>query len=399
MILQIFTAIIVGILAGIITGLTPGIHINLLSLLLLSAAPFLLAYTGLVSLAVFIISMSVTHTFLDALPSIFLGAPEAATALGVLPGHRFLLKGRGYDAVKLTVIGSFGALLLSILTFPILIPIVKQGYPLIKDYIAYFLIGVLVFMIGRDKKRVWAVVIFLLSGVLGLIVLNAPNLKNPLFPLLSGLFGTSTLIYSLSKNDHLPKQKIRRNLTIKKNRIVKALLSGQFSGFITAVFPGLGAAQAAVISMQITRDLRDNGFMILIGSISTFNFVLSMVTLYVIGKARNGAIITVQKLVEVQGIHIIIFLLAALIAGSISVFLALRIGKVFVKLINKVNYKKLAISIIMFVAVMVLFLTGPVGLFVLFVSTCIGLIPAVVKVTRTHAMGCLLLPVILFFVL
>ncbi|NQU98402.1 tripartite tricarboxylate transporter permease, partial [Candidatus Woesearchaeota archaeon] len=129
MFVEIIVAIILGILSGIITGLTPGIHINLVSLLVLSASPFLTPYFGLISLACFIISMSVTHSFLDPIPSIYLGAPDSDQVLGVLPGHRYLLAGHGYTALKLTVIGSFGALILSIILFPFFMLLVKYGYP------------------------------------------------------------------------------------------------------------------------------------------------------------------------------------------------------------------------------------------------------------------------------
>lgn len=270
MFFEILLSIFAGIFFGIITGLTPGIHINLISLLLLSISPFLLSYVSLLSIAVFIIAMSITHTFLDSIPSIFLGAPEASTALGVLPGHRYLLRGNGLMALKLTIIGSFGALLLSILLFPILLPIVKFVYPAIKDYIGYILLFVVVFMILRDKFKLWALFIFLISGVFGFIVFNL-NLKNPLFPMLSGLFGISTLLISLFQNQKIPKQKITSDIKLSRSKTVKALFSGQFSGFLTSIFPGLGSAQAAVISMQITPNLGDHGFMILIGSINTAN--------------------------------------------------------------------------------------------------------------------------------
>ena len=98
---QILTAVLLGIFAGIITGLIPGIHINLISLLLVSLSGYFLGFTHPLILGVFIISMAVTHTFLDIIPSIFLGAPDADTALAVLPGHRLLLKGMGYEAVKI----------------------------------------------------------------------------------------------------------------------------------------------------------------------------------------------------------------------------------------------------------------------------------------------------------
>jgi len=400
MFLELMLLIILGIIFGIFTGLTPGIHINLISLLLLSVSPLLLNYFNVIGLAVFIIAMSVTHTFLDSIPSIFLGAPESETALGVLPGHRYLLRGLGLMALKLTIIGSFGALLLSIFIFPFLIPFVKIIYPILDDYIGILLISVVVFMILRDRKKLLAVIVFLLAGTLGLIVLNIPNFRNPLFPLLSGLFGVSTLIISTLNNERIPKQRSSYELKISRPKLIKALFSGEFSGFITAVMPGLGAATAAIISMQITRKLGDHGFMILMGSINTVNFVLSMVTLYVLDKARNGSIIAVSQLMnEINIFHIVIFLCVALIAGSVSVYLALKIGRIFSRIITKINYRKLIVSIIIFIAVLTVILTGPLGFFVLIVSTSVGIIPAIVKVTRTHGMGCLLLPVILYFVL
>ncbi len=343
--------------------------------------------------------MSVTHTFLDSIPSIFLGAPDSAQALGVLPGHRYLLKGNGLMALKLTIIGSFGALILSIVLFPLLIYIVDFVYPLIKNYIGYLLLIVVTFMILRDKFKIWALFIFLLSGTFGFLVLNL-NLKNPLFPMLSGLFGISTLLISLLKNHKIPPQKIDQEIKLDKKKTIKALGSGQFSGFLTSMFPGLGAAQAAVLSMQITPNLGDHGFMVLIGSINTANFTMSLATLYVLNKARNGSIVAISKLMESFNLtHIVIFLFTALIAGSAAVFLALKIGKIFSKLITKINYKKLVISIILFITILTIILTGPLGFFVLIISTFMGIIPALIKTTRTHSMGCLLLPVIIYFIL
>ncbi|MBC8495554.1 tripartite tricarboxylate transporter permease [archaeon] len=344
--------------------------------------------------------MSVTHSFLDPIPSIYLGAPDSDQALGVLPGHRYLLAGHGYTALKLTVIGSFGALILSIVLFPIFIPIVKYGYDYISAYIGYILLAVVSFMILRDNKKIWALFIFLLSGVLGFIVLNIPGFGNPLFPLLSGLFGISTLLISLNDNTSIPKQVIQDDLKLSKKLTLKALLSGQFSGFLTAVLPGVGAATAAVLSLQFTRNLGDKGFMVLTGSINTVNFILSMVTLLVLEKARNGAIIVVQELVvNFSMSHILIFLCVTLIAGSLSVILALKIAKLFSKLITKLNYRVLVIFIILLIIALVTLLSGFLGILVLIIATAVGLIPAIVKTTRTQAMGCIMLPVMLYFLI
>lgn len=402
MFIQVIIALTLGICCGIVTGLIPGIHINLLAVLLLSSSPFLLKYTNPLVLCVFIISMSVIHTFLDSIPSIFLGAPDSATVLGVLPGHRYLLKGFGLMAVKLTIIGSFGALILSIILFPFLLPVVKFIYPYLAKIMGILLISVICFMIYRDKKKLWAITVFFLSGTFGIIVLNIPNFDNALFPMLSGLFGISTLLMSLQDKNNIPKQKQSTAINLKKGMIFRALSSGTLSGFITAVMPGLGGSTAAVISMQLpwSKDLGDHGFMILMGSINTVNFVLSMVTLYVLDKARNGSIIVVQELLPaVTGMSIVVFLCTTLVAGCCGVYLALFFGRLFSTWISKVNYQLVVWSVIGFITLLVIILTKWIGIIVLLTSTAIGFIPAITKVTRTHAMGCLLLPVVLFFIL
>jgi putative membrane protein len=75
MLSEILIFTLIGISAGIFTGIIPGIHINLISTLILSISPLLLKYFNVYSLMVFIIAMSITHSFLDSIPSIFLGAP------------------------------------------------------------------------------------------------------------------------------------------------------------------------------------------------------------------------------------------------------------------------------------------------------------------------------------
>ncbi len=397
----VFTAILCGILAGIVTGLTPGIHINLVAVLLVTASPVLAVYFPVLALAAFIISMSVVHTFLDSIPSIFLGAPDAATALGVLPGHRYLLKGWGLMAVKLTIIGSLGAAVLSVVLFPLFVLVVTYAYPLFKLVMGWLLVAVALFMILRDRKKLWAALVFLLAGTLGVIVLNIKGLENPLFPLLSGLFGVSTLLISLNDNTAIPPQTTSDpKIKVKKSLGIKALVSGQFSGFLTAMLPGLGAATAAVLSLQITRDLGDHGYMILQGSIGTVNFILSLATLLVLDKARNGSIIAVQQLVETVSVpHIIVYLAVTLIAAGIGACLALWIGRFFSRIISKVNYQGLVWGIIFFIIFLTPILSSWTGVLILLTATALGVIPATVKVARVHAMGCLLLPVMLFFLL
>ena len=400
MFLEIIISITLGISAGVITGLIPGVHVNLISLLLLSISPILLNYTNPIALAVFIISMATTHSFLDFIPGIFLGAPDADTALSILPGHKLLLEGKAFEAVKLTIMGSLGALILSIFLIPITIPAFPFIYEHLKQYIGYLLIAIMTFMILKDKKRFLNFGVFFISGVLGLIVLNIPNLNNPLFPMLSGLFGTSMLVISLSDKVNIPTQTFTETIEINKLTLAQSLGASTIAGSLTGFFPGLGAAQGAVLAQQLTKNIGDYGFMILVGGINTVNFILSLITLYTIDKARNGAVIVIQELLDTLNIKIIVvFISSALITAGIATFLTLKITKIFAKIIVKVNYKILVISVITLIISLTIYFSGFLGLIILITSTCVGIIPAELGVGRNHAMGCLILPVILFFVL
>ena len=92
MIIEFIFALLSGILVGTIAGLLPGIHVNLISVFLLSILAFFLNFLQPIILAVFIVAMTISDTFVSFIPSIFLGAPDEDSVLSVLPGHELLLK-------------------------------------------------------------------------------------------------------------------------------------------------------------------------------------------------------------------------------------------------------------------------------------------------------------------
>ena len=384
---------------GVVTGLTPGLHINLVALILFSISPILLGYTNVIAVASFIIAMSITHTFSDFISATYLGAPSDDTALSVLPAHRLLLDGKGHEAIRLTTIGSLLCLILTIALAPLLILIVPIIFNYLKNYIGWILLAVVIFMVSREEnlnKKFWAFVVVALSGILGLVVFNTANLKDPLLPMLSGLFGVSVLFLSLTQKVVLPIQRTTEMIKVKTKDVVKALGSGAFSGSLVSIFPGLGPAQAGVLSGQIAGKINVFGYLIMVGGINTVSMVLSLITLFTIEKARNGSIIVVQQLLQNIDINILIlFLAVALVAGGIATFLTLYVSKVFSAVMNKINYSFLSVFIILFISLMVLYFSGFVGFLILVIATFIGLIPNIVEVSRSNSMACLLVPIIL----
>ena len=300
-------------------------------------------------------------------------------------------------AVKLFTIGSFFGLIFGIMIFPLLYLITKYSYDFFNDFFAWILIFVILFMIYRDNKKLWSVFIVVLSGIFGLIVFNT-NLKDPLFPMLSGLFGLSTLIISYFDNNNIPKQNIMDTTIIERKKTLFSIIAGNIGSFIVSTFPGLSSSIAAVMSMQVIKNIGDKGFMILLGCIGTSSFILSLVALYTIEKARNGAVIVISKLISIDLGVLLILLTVALITGAVSVILSLWIGRIFSRLITVINYKILVVCIIALVTSLVIIMTSWLGLLVLIVSTSIGLIPGIVKIQRTHSMACIMIPVIVYLI-
>ncbi len=398
----ILLAAAAGIFGGIITGLTPGIHVNLVAVLVVSLAGAASSFIPLPALAVFIISLALTHSFLDAIPSIYLGAPDEAQALNVLPGHRLLHKGLGHTAVAYTVLGSLGALVLGLVLFPLFIYSMGIIFPIVKGVIGYILALIMAFMITRERKK-WlpSLVAFLMSGTLGLLVLTAlPNLRQPLLPLLSGLFGVSILLTSLLQKSRIPPQNAAAPLTIRSGILGRSVSAATGMGFIAAFLPGFGNAQAAIIATNIVGDVGDEGFLTLVGGINTANMLLSIGTVYALDKARNGAIVAVKELLGTVGFReMLLFLLVALAVGGIAALLTLGLSRIFARHIAKLPYTELVLSIIGFIAALSFIFDGIIGLLILITATALGLLASAWGVGKNHLMGCLIVPVILFFVL
>jgi len=394
-----FLALFLGVIAGTITGLIPGIHINLVAIFLVSSSAFFLKFTSPLSLAIFIVSMSITHTFLDFIPSILLGAPDEDTSLSILPGHELLLKGRGYEAIIYTLYGSIIAIPIILLFTPLFIFILPKIFFYLKFIMFFILVFISSYLIIREENKLLAFLIFLLSGFLGLATLNL-SLKESLLPLLTGLFGSSSLITSIIKKEKIPKQKILNFKKIKpkireiKNSIIATILASPLCSFL----PALGSSQAAVIGSDMTKEKNKKEFLILLGSINTIVMGLSFVTLYSIQATRTGSAVAVQKILENFTPNNLIIILATIIFSSIlASFLTIFLARFFSKNVSRINYKYLSMAVLIFLAVVVFIFSNFLGLLIFIIATFTGLAAILLKVRRTNLMGCLMLPSILLY--
>lgn len=395
--LVLFT--LIGCCMGIMTGLIPGLHINMVAVFVLLAMPFLADFSTL-AIAAAIISMSVVHSFLDFIPGILLGAPDADTILSVLPGHTMLFEGRGIEAIKLTGIGSLFSLLITASLFLFIVKFIPAGHAFLKPIMHFVLLAVVLLGIVFEKKVFWSVVVFLISGAFGFLILSNPFNEQIIFPALSGLFGISTLLLSLKANAAIPMQR-NTPIGLSFRECFKNSALGTFAGMIVGLLPGLGSAQAAYITQQASQNSGPEEFLVAVSGVNTANIIFPLVVMYSIGKLRSGIVIVVEQIVgNLVYADLVLFLGVILLAGGIAMILHMKIGVFLTNWLGDKDssaYQKISLGIIFAIVLMVFLVTGFQGLGILVLGTLIGFMPPTIGVRRAQCMGFFVFPVILFY--
>lgn len=391
MLVEIIISLFIGILIGIFTGLIPGIHINLIGAFIITLISSF--YLNPIYAIVFIVSLAVTHTFIDFIPSIFLGCPDTDTELSVLPGHELLKLKRGYEAIYLSNIGSIIAI---ILTGIILIPslfLIEKFYSAIFSFIPYILIFISIILILTEKKKWSALFVFLLTGVLG-ITASTLTLNQPLLPLLTGLFGVSGIIISLKNNVNIPSQII----TKPRVRIAKPILSALIGAPLCSFLPGVGSGQAAIIGNTIIRNSRKQ-FIVLLGIVNTLVMTFSFISLFILSKTRTGAAASIKEIIGTLNTnHFILIIITVLISGIVAYFLTLFLAKYFALKLKNINYRKLSLITLAILFIVVFIISGFLGIIILIISSLTGIYSIELNVRRSNMMGVLILGTIFWLI-
>jgi putative membrane protein len=431
---------IFGVVVGIATGILPGLHVNNVALILITLSGGIYSFctaifdlhlsSGFIFILIsgFIVSVSISHTFHNIIPATFLGAPEEDTALSVLPTHRFLLKGKGYEAVALSTLGSFGAIMVCLsliygMRFLLGSPLFL--YSTLQEIMVWVLIAISIFMVTTEKAEIskigitaipppitgvlFATFVFFLSGIFGLVVLDfklespIPGLQAPvLFPALTGLFGIPTLIHSLVTKPVIPCQKIERTSVDNRPSTILSIVTGSLAGVFVSIIPGITSAIGTIIAINARERTGDEQTIITLSSVNTASAFSVIVMLFIILRSRSGVALAVNDLITVEKwssitmptnlSYLLIFLL---LSGFLSYFSALKIGEVFAKNFNKIPYFLVVKIIIAMITILVSLFTGILGILILISATFIGYLPILWGVRRSHCMGLLLIPIIL----
>ncbi|MEM3086985.1 MAG: tripartite tricarboxylate transporter permease [Halobacteria archaeon] len=411
-----------GALLGLAAGLLPGLHSNTTAALLASLAPAAAAglpappETAALWLACAIVAAAVTETFATFIPATFFGAPDEGTALVTLPGHRMLMEGRGYEAVALSALGSLGAVAVGfglLIPFRLLVGPPVDGYGTLRAALLPLLAGITALLILTDhdvlrpRGPLWAAAVFLLSGALGMVALDLPTpgllgpWGSPLMPLLLGLFGLPALLASSDRPPEVPPQSLGEP-RISPGPAAASVASGTLWGALMGFLPGVTSAQATVLAMLARRRREPEQVILTLSAVNTANALFVLAAYFTILRPRSGAVVSISHFLPPEpwsGLAPpapLAGLLAAVVVASVVGYFAVRwMGRNLAPLMARVSYRALSRGLLAALVLLTLLLTGPVGLAILAPATAVGMLPPRVGVRRTHAMGVLLLPVML----
>ncbi len=408
-------AMLAGAGMGLFSGLMPGIHVNTLAAMLVTSYPAISAsLAGTVPaediplvVSCCIVAASVVHSFVDFVPSVFIGAPDGEDAVSVLPGHRLLLKGRGMEAVRAAAIGSLVGASASILTAVPLQWLLLNGLQDPLEAMTVTVLAVVSFLLvageWQNGAGAWGLAAFLVSGMLGLACMTLPmdmtgilGEGSVMLPMLTGLFGIPVLL-STSSDNVMPAQTDRVKDPVGPVPGIRGVLMGTVAGW----FPGMTATVGASVSAAVFPERDPARFISTVASIGTVTSVLSLVVLSVSGNGRSGTALAIGEIAG-DGLGgfmspwFLMLLLSAAVASVIGYQATIWSGKAMSRVASRIRPGPMSRTVIVLLAAIALLLTGPIGLLVMACSTIVGLIPETCGTSRIVLCGCLIFPVLLF---
>lgn len=385
----------VGVGIGTLSGLIPGLHVNALAMVVALVAPTIPGPPHLVGATM--LAAGVTHSFLDIVPSLALGVPDAAMAATALPGHRLVLGGRGREALRLSALGSSGAVLLAlVLAWPttkvmtVVYPVLRAHLPVVLGLVVF----VLVLQEPTTRARLGGLAAVGASGLLGFEILDATPVgvlpvSEVLMPAFSGLFGVPILVTALAGGG-VPAQTDAR-LGIDRRAIAHATTAGAGAGGIVGYLPGVSSAIAAVMALTaIPGRAGDRGFIVAVSGVNTSNTIFALFALVTLGNPRTGVLVAYER--ASLPLDLPLLLASIVIAGALATVLVVVVGDHALAVVHHIDTTRLVLGVLALLVVLALGFAGGYGLLVLLAATAIGFIPPVSRARRVHLMGVLMVP-------
>lgn len=415
-------AAVTGTLLSAFLACIPALHIyNIAGFLVILA----LKFQGMVSgevMAMFMLGLVVGYAMLNTIPSVFFGAPDDSTIFVVLPGQKYLMQRRGFEASVLTGVGGLGGLVVLLL----LAPYASKVFPVVRTvagpHLHWVLGGVTLFMLlsewpkssDRGHTRLarfvdaWrslgaGLLTFLLSGILGFTLFYS-SLVPPerafqnLLPAFVGLFAIPWVLQNIVSQARVPPQHVSDTLDLSPRLIARGVGAGALGGLFAAFFPVVTGGVGGFLAGHATAQRDDRLFIVSQGASKLIYYVGGFILFFVPGLhlTRGGMAWMLSVLYTPHSPETYWAAIAAmLVSGSLAFVMLLWLSRGAVWLVTRFDYRWLSAATLLVLVGVVVGLTGWGGLLVAAVATGIGLLPVMWGSRRMNCMGVLLLPMTL----
>lgn len=409
-----------GTAVAAVLSLVPALHIYNVAGLVVLGWGALGQFVPPELLAMFFLGLVTGYAFLNTVPSIFLSAPDDSTVFVVLPGQKYLLQQRGYEAAVLTGIGGLGGIAVLALLTPIASTLFPALRAILQPHLHWIIWTVIAFMLisewpkGSDRapaglRRWWdgwksltaGLITFLLSGLMGFVLLYRSLVPvqvayQNLLPAFAGLFAVPWILQNVLAQVELPEQHVAGTVDATPWLLLRGTLAGALGGLFAAFFPVVTGGIGGLIAGHATAQRDDRLFIISQGASKVVYYVGGYLLFFVPGLhlTRGGMawmLSSTWSSYTPQVYHLAVA--AVILSGAISFFLLLAMTGLVIKLIARVDYRWVSLGTLGVLLVVVVGMTGLGGLLVCAVATGIGLIPILWGSRRMNCMGVLLLPI------
>jgi putative membrane protein len=373
-------------------------------------------------LAMFLLGLVVGYAMVNTIPSIFLGAPDESTLFVVLPGQKYLMDRRGFEAAVLAGVGGLGGLMVLLIlspVMPLVMPVIRAT---VGPHLHWILGAIILFMLmsewpkGSDRGSTklarfidaWSnlaagLLTFFLSGLLGFTLFYGNLVPTEiafqsLMPAFVGLFAIPWVLQNIISKATVPYQYASKSVDLSPRLVARGVGAGALGGLFASFFPVVTAGIGGFLAGHATAQRDDRLFIVSQGASKLVYYVGAFVLFFVPGLhlTRGGMAWMLSVMYTPHGPALYWVAIAAmLLCGCLAFFMLLWLSRGAVRLVTRIDYRLISIATLLLLGIIVVGFTGWRGAIVAIVAACIGLLPAMWGARRMNCMGVLLLPLTL----
>jgi len=413
---------VIGAVGASVLALIPALHVFNLAGLVILAAGSLSSTMSLDQLAMLMIGMVVGYSMLNTVSATFLAAPDESTAFLVLPGQKWLLQRRGYEAVVLSGVGGLAGLAIVVAASPVIGEAARILYSIVTPHLGWILAAVSAFILMSEWPRAgergrtrlsrflaaWTqlgagILTFFLSGLLGMLIMYRSVVPiefafQNLLPAFVGLFAAPAVLANFVMGTRVPEQHITRSLDVTPSHLARGVASGALGGWFAAFFPVVTGGVGAFLAAHATAQRDDRVFILSQGTSKAIYYVGGFLLFFIPGLnlVRGGMAAMLGAIYTPGTSHIYYSTVASIaVSGAASFLLLLVLARAAARVVQRIPYRVTNAATLAILVSLVALLTGSGGMLIFLTATGIGLIPILFGSRRMNCLGVLLVPITL----